>query len=264
MYLDKTIAVVIPALNEELSIGTVVNDLMALRDDTGAGALIDDIVVCDNGSTDSTATIARSAGARVVQESKSGYGAACLAGIAALNPIDIVVFVDADNSAVVEELPYMVSKIPQGADLVIGSRSAGNQIKGALTTQQRFGNWLASLLIRKLWNHPITDLGPFRTISFDALRELQMQDQAFGWTVEMQVKAIQRQMNVVEVPVTTNKRIGRSKISGTLLGTIGAAVGIFGMIFRLYREEKQNRPAAYLSSKSAENTGFNLKEENTL
>lgn len=255
MYRQKEIAVVIPALNEEQSVGSVVSALKTLTDDLGTGPLIDDIVVCDNGSTDSTARVASAAGARVVEELEPGYGVACLTGISALKDSDVVVFVDADNSVVVDEARTLIRQVLDGSDLVVGSRSLGNLAPGAMTIQQRFGNWLASLLIHRLWRYPITDLGPFRAISFKALEQLDMQDRTFGWTVEMQVKAIQRRMNVTEIPVSTKKRIGRSKISGTLSGTIGAAMGIFGMIFKLYlqqkREGKKQTPNRSLSKKQA-------------
>lgn len=239
MYLDKKIAVVIPALNEEPSIMKVINGLTALVDTNSGQTLIDDIVVCDNGSTDGTARIAEASGARVVREKTPGYGAACLTAIDALDTPDIVVFLDADHSVVSEEVFLLLDEFEKGADLVVGSRVLGKQDQRALTIPQKFGNWLASVLIRFLWKHPVTDLGPFRAICFSALQKIDMQDKRFGWTVEMQVKAIQNQLSVVEVPVRTMKRIGYSKISGTIRGTIGAALGIFGTIFKLWSQEKQ-------------------------
>ena len=243
MYQNQTVAVVIPALNEEQSIERVVGGLRDLQDTNTCQPLIDDIVVCDNGSTDATALLAKQAGARVVFESEPGYGAACLAAISALRSPDIVVFVDADHSVVSEDVPSLLAPFGLGADLVIGSRALGDQQRGALTFQQKFGNWLASTLINILWKHPFTDLGPFRAVTFRCLNGLNMQDRAFGWTVEMQVKAIQNQYHVSEVPVSTLKRMGRSKISGTISGTIGAAKGIFGMIFKLYLDERKTNNA---------------------
>lgn len=239
MYGNKTVAVVIPALNEERSIGKVVRSLKNLRSGPAQHPLVDDIVVCNNGSTDNTAVVAQAAGARCFYEPEQGYGVACLTALEALKQPDIVVFVDADSSVISSELPLLLSQITQGADLVIGSRTLGSQQPGALTPQQLFGNWLASKLIKFLWRQPITDLGPFRAICYNSLLKLNMQDRRYGWTVEMQVKAIQQHMNVVEVPVTTDKRIGHSKISGTVRGTFGAAIGIFGMIFRLRMQEQQ-------------------------
>ena len=243
-YRRKKIAVVIPAFNEAESIAKVVRDVLALREFPGTNLLdplIDDIVVCDNASTDGTAEIAINAGAYVVHEPKPGYGNACLTAIKALRDIDVVVFIDGDRSVLVTETISLLEKISEGADLVIGSRVASKREKHALTPQQWFGNVLASSLIRLIWNEPVTDLGPFRAIRMSALRKIHMIDPTYGWTTEMQVKAIQFGMDIKEVPVTTLRRIGQSKISGTLKGTIGAAIGIFGMIFRLYSEEKASQ-----------------------
>ena len=238
MYQLKKIAVVIPALNEEASIATVVRELKLLLDKNG-NALIDDLVVCDNGSSDRTALYASEAGARIVHESIKGYGAACLAGIRALNSPDIVVFVDADHSVLAADVQKLLTPMSAGADLVIGSRVLGRRESGALTVPQRFGNWLAARTIRFIWNAKVTDLGPLRAICHDALLALQMESLQFGWTVEMQVKAIQAGLAVEEVPVASLKRIGQSKISGTVRGVIGAALGIFGTIFMLRWREKR-------------------------
>lgn len=244
-YHQKNIAVVIPAFNEEQSIAKVIRDISALRETPGTNnshLLVDDVVVCDNASTDATAQIAENAGARVVYESKSGYGSACLAAIAHLRNPDIVVFIDGDYSVRATETASLLEEIVKNdADLVIGSRVSSKQEKQALTLQQKIGNVLASFLIRLIWRQAVTDLGPFRAIKFSSLGKLQMQDQAFGWTVEMQIKAIQQGMKIVEVPVSTLKRIGKSKISGTVAGTIGAAIGIFGKIYCLYKQEKSNK-----------------------
>ena len=240
MYKSHRIGVVIPACDEELAVGQVARELRALRDD-GGHLLIDDIVVCDNGSDDGTATVAQAAGARVVYESQRGYGHACLAGIKALYPVGIVLFVDADRSVRIEEAKTLLAAITNGADVVIGSRALGKVEVGAMTFSQRFGNDLAAWLIRCLWKHPTTDLGPFRAITWDSLCDLQMSSKTYGWTVEMQVKAIQLGMDVREVPASCNKRIGVSKISGTLRGVIGAGVGILGTIFMLYLRGPRKR-----------------------
>lgn len=239
MYYSKTVAAVIPAHNEQASIRTVVSELKALSGPDST-PLFDDIVVCDNASSDLTAKQATRTGARVVYEAQMGYGAACLAAIAQLNNPDIVVFVDADHSVVADEVFHLLAPLRKGADLVIGSRALGRSEPEALTWPQRIGNWLASHTIGLLWRYKVTDLGPFRAICYQSLKRLQMQDQRYGWTVEMQVKAIQYSMVVVEVPVTSLKRIGKSKISGTLKGCIGAALGIFGTIFKLHVQEKRS------------------------
>lgn len=222
-----TVAVLIPALNEERSIGRVLSDIP--RD------VVDRIVVVDNGSTDSTASIARSAGAVVVSETERGYGAACQRGLAFLadDPPDVVVFLDGDYSDHPDELPMVVRPILTGdADLVIGSRTAGASERGALLPQARVGNALACFLIRLFWNTRYTDLGPFRAVSWDSLTALDMQDRGYGWTVEMQIKAARRGFRVVEVPVSYRKRIGQSKISGTVSGSVKAGAWILWTIGR--------------------------------
>jgi len=151
---------------------------------------------------------------------------------------DIVVFIDGDNAFYADQCRALIDAVVNGADLAIGSRQLGHTEKGALTTAQCFGNWLASVLIQRIWGVPITDLGPYRAIRAGALKRLAMQDRTFGWTVEMQVKAIQANMTLVECAVDTRKRIGTSKISGTFLGSLGAARGILGMIFLLWRQER--------------------------
>ncbi|MFK8049255.1 MAG: glycosyltransferase family 2 protein [Halioglobus sp.] len=238
MYQNKTVAVVIPALNEAPSIVEVVEGLKRLSNSDGQ-RLVDDIVVCDNASTDDTAVLARYAGARVVYEDVRGYGAACQAALAAISQADYVVFVDADLSVDISQLYLLLAPLAIDADLVIGSRSLGNSQAGALTLPQRIGTRLACQLIGYFWRRPVTDLGPFRAITRSALCRLNMQDRKFGWTVEMQVKAIQQGMNVVEVPVTTFRRLGQSKISGTFKGVVGAAIGIFATIFMLRHAQSQ-------------------------
>ena len=180
------------------------------------------------------------AGARVVYEKQKGYGIACQAAIAKLNNPDIVVFIDADHSVLADEVLRLLAPLRKGVDLVIGSRVLGTREPRALTPPQRIGNWLASHIISQLWCYKVSDLGPFRAICYQSLKRLQMQDERYGWTVEMQVKAIQYNMIVAEVPVTSLKRIGKSKISGTVKGCVGAALGIFGTIFKLYSQEKHS------------------------
>jgi len=229
--------VIIPALDEEASIAQVIAEIPSW---------VDRIVVADNGSTDRTAARAREAGADVVSAPKRGYGSACLAGIAAAGETDIVIFVDGDLADYPERMDTLVDPIVRdGMDMVIGSRVLGGAEAGALTTTQRFGNWLACRLIRLFWGVRHTDLGPFRAISHDALNRLAMRDEDFGWTVEMQVKAAQRGMAVTEVPVPYRKRIGTSKISGTLRGSIAAGTKILLVIFRsaLRRRERSDGKA---------------------
>jgi uncharacterized protein len=218
------VGAVIPALNEEKSIGKV---LSAIPD------WVDEVVVADNGSSDRTAGIAKEHGAHVVREPHRGYGAACLAGIAQLKDPDIVLFMDGDYSDYPQECTALIDPIAADkADVVIGSRVKGNREFRSLTPQARFGNWLACLLMRHLWKIHFTDLGPFRAISFDALRSLHMRDLDYGWTVEMQIKAAKIRLRVLEVPVSYRTRIGKSKVSGTMRGVIGAGTKILWTIFK--------------------------------
>lgn len=236
------IGVIIPALNEEAAIGGVVRAMLA----AGAGQIAQCLVV-DNGSTDFTASRAFGAGAQVISEPMRGYGAACLAGMAALaNDVDIVVFVDGDGSDAPEDFASIVSPILAGqADLVIGSRILGQMEKGAMTAPQRFGNWLAPALIRALWGVHFTDLGPFRAISRSGLERLAMRDRDFGWTVEMQIKAARLGLRCLERPVQYRRRIGQSKISGTLRGVVRAGGKILYVVLREALHKKASiRPAA--------------------
>ncbi len=217
------ISVVIPALNEEPAIGKVVG---------AVPGWVDEVIVADNGSTDRTAEVARAAGARVVHEPERGYGAACLAGIDAADEPDLVVFLDGDFSDRPQEMDRLVDPILAGeADLVIGSRVRGRADRGSLTPPQRFGNWLACRLIQLFWRVRHTDLGPFRAIRAEVLASLGMRDRNYGWTVEMQVKAASRGLRVREVPISYRRRIGRSKVSGTVRGVLGAGTKILGTIF---------------------------------
>ena len=233
MYGDMTVGVVIPARDEAENIGDVVGGLLGLRTEPGR-RIVDDLVVCDNGSIDATAERARAAGARVAVEPTPGYGRACLTAIAALRPVDVVLFVDGDRSCVIRQAIDLLQAVAAGADLAIGSRALGRREPGALSPPQTAGNRVASWLIRLLWGRTVTDLGPFRAIRSDALRRLDMRDTAYGWTVEMQIKAIQADLGMVEIPVDSRRRrFGRSKVGGTVSGVVGASVGILGTILRL-------------------------------
>ena len=221
------VVVVIPAWNEEASIGRVID---ALPHEWHRG-----VIVADNNSTDYTAEVARKFGATVVAAPRQGYGSACLAGLAevAKNPPQVVVFIDADFSDHPEQLPQVVGPILDGrADFVIASRMLTRQPRGAMLPQAVFGNTLACGLIRLIWGVRFTDLGPFRAISWEALKRLQMSDPDFGWTVEMQVKAARRGLRVLEVPAKYRPRVGVSKITGTISGTIRAGHKILWTIFR--------------------------------
>ena len=199
--------------------------------------LVRDIIVCNNGSSDQTAQVAAAAGAVVVNQPKKGYGNACLKGMEyiaqkTIKP-DIIVFLDADYSDHPEEMTLIITPITEGvADLVIGSRALGARESGSMTPQQVFGNWLATRLIQLFFNTSFTDLGPFRAIRYDKLLDINMIDKNFGWTVEMQVKAAKRKLRCVEIPVTYRRRIGVSKVSGTVKGTILAGYKIILTIFR--------------------------------
>lgn len=219
------IALIIPARNEELSLAGVLENVPQL---------ITRVLVVDNGSTDATAQVAARYGAQVVPEAVAGYGRACLAGLAVLrdNPPDLVAFVDADGSDELSRLPGLIAPVAAGEqDLVLGRRMPAE--KSALSFQQRFGHWLATWLIRLFWRHRYRDLGPMRVISWAALERLAMTDQAFGWTVEMQVRAIKCGLRVREIEVPYyRRRAGKSKISRTLAGTFRAGSTILWVIGR--------------------------------
>jgi len=224
---QASVALIIPALNEQPSIGRVLAEIPA--------GLYSQVVVADNGSTDRTGEIARSAGAQVVFEPRRGYGSACLAALAALDPAtDVVVFMDGDASDVPAEARLLLRPILDGsADLVIGSRTHGRAEAGSLPLHQRFGNRLATSLIRLLYGHRYSDLGPFRAIRTTSLAALRMRDPGFGWTIEMQVKALQMGLRVAEAPVSYRRRVGVSKISGSLKASLAAGAKILWTIARL-------------------------------
>jgi len=217
------ISVIIPVLNEEKAIAKVINDIPQ--------ELVQEIIVVDNGCTDNTAEIARDHGAKVISEQRKGYGSACLAGIAAVEYADIIVFIDGDYSDDPTELSLLLQPIQENkADFVIGTRKPSE--RGALLPQAQIGNKLATFLIKTFYGVKYTDLGPFRAIRFPQLTALNMQDRTYGWTVEMQLKAAKLGLRVQEIPVSYRKRIGTSKISGTLIGSIRAGVKILTTIFR--------------------------------
>ena len=223
-----SIAVVIPAFNEAASIGKVIAEIPKT---------VARIVVADNASTDSTAAVAQKAGALVVHEAQKGYGYACLKALDFLSadPPDIVVFLDGDYSDYPEELPLLTDPIQEGTvDFVLGVRHAQGREKGSLTPQQQFGNALACTLMRWLYGSRFTDLGPFRAIRWDRLQQLKMVDKTYGWTVEMQLKILRYQIPYQEVKVSYKRRIGQSKVSGTVKGTIFAGVKIIGWIIKYY------------------------------
>jgi len=223
--------VIIPAFNEENGIGKVIREIP--KD------IIAEIIVVNNASTDRTEKVAQENGATVLREPTPGYGRACLKGIEYLRqlpvPPDIVVFLDADHSDYPEEVRELINPILENkADLVIGSRALGNKEKGSMTPQQIFGNWLATRLLKIIYGATFTDLGPFRAVRFRSLMLLDMQDKTYGWTVEMQLKAAKVGLRCVEVPVRYRKRIGFSKISGTVKGTIMAGYKILSTIFKYW------------------------------
>ena len=228
---DRRYALIIPALDEAGSIGKLLRQIP--RD------LFPQIIVADNGSTDLTAKVAREAAAQVVFEPRRGYGNACLAGIAAVEPsATAIAFIDADLSDDPRDLALLVERFEQGGlDLVIGSRVLGKHEPGALAPLQRFGNWLTTRLVRWIWNVSFTDLGPLRIIRRPALERLQMSDRTYGWTVEMQAKAAKLGLKCAEVPVRYRRRhSGRSKVSRTVLGSVRAGFKILLTVYRCWRQ----------------------------
>ena len=230
--MEQRIVVIIPAFNEENAVGVVINEIP--KD------LVSEIIVVDNGSLDDTFDVAQGHGATALLEPQKGYGQACLSGIKYLQsqklegqPTDIVVFLDGDHSDYPEEMINLIRPIrDENMDLVIGSRALGKRQKGSMTVPQTFGNWLATTLLKWLYGVKFTDLGPFRAIKYERLMEMDMQDKTFGWTVEMQLKAAKLKMKTTEVPVNYRVRIGKSKISGTVRGTLMAGYKILQTIFK--------------------------------
>lgn len=222
----QRIGVIIPAFNEEQSIALVLDSIPRC---------VHDIVVVDNGSIDGTPAAATGAGATVLREPRKGYGFACLKGIEYLQQrnIDVVVFLDGDFSDYPEELTDVIRPIQEeGYEMVIGSRLLGKREPGALLPQALIGNWLATMLIRLFWGYRFTDLGPFRAVRMSALLRMKMRDPTFGWTVEMQIKAAKLGLDCVEVPVRYRRRIGSSKVTGTISGTVKASLKILYTIFK--------------------------------
>jgi glycosyltransferase involved in cell wall biosynthesis len=231
----KRVSVIIPALNEQDSIGLVIRDIPK--------HLVNEIIVVDNGSTDRTADVVRKAGARLVREDLRGYGAACLKGIASANNPDIIVFLDGDYSDYPEEMEQIIAPIRKDeADLVIGSRMTGTTSQRVLPTHAYWGNKATTALISVLYHHRFTDLGPFRAITYKGLKKLSMRDTNYGWTVEMQLKALVHGLKVVEIPVRYRKRLGTSKVTGTVSGSLKAGIKMLYTIFSLRRQAPLNGP----------------------
>lgn len=225
MYKGNRISVIIPALNEEKSIPLVINDLP--KD------IVDQIIVVDNGSMDHTAQIAERAGALVVRENVKGYGTACQRGIKEAGSSDIIVILDGDHSDYPDRVTELLDPITEhGFDMVLGSRTMGKAEKGSLTIPQRFGNLFATWLIKKVTGFIYTDMGPFRAIKTQKLKELHMVDKNYGWNVEMQIKAVKHGLMIKEVPVDYRNRMGKSKISGTVSGVVKAGAKIIYAVFR--------------------------------
>lgn len=221
------VVVVIPAFNEASSIGLVIRDLPT--------EVVSEVIVVNNASTDETVRNATAAGATVVTEDRKGYGFACLKGIERARQIqpDVLVFLDGDYSDHPDEITRLLQPIvDDAADFVVGSRILGEREPGAMLPQALIGNRLACFLMKRFWGVHYTDLGPFRAIRWDALQALDMRDQTFGWTIEMQIKAAEHNLRIAEVPVSYRKRVGVSKITGTISGTVKASIKILSTIFR--------------------------------
>ncbi|MGB0880387.1 MAG: glycosyltransferase family 2 protein [Polaribacter sp.] len=226
--MDSIIKVIIPAYNEQNSIANVIQDIPKI---------VDEIIVVSNNSTDATEVNAKNAGATVLQETRKGYGYACLKGMDYISTQktlpNIIVFLDGDYSDYPEQLTEIIAPIVHNdIDFVIGARIKRLREQGAMTPQQVFGNWLATFLMKLFFDAKFTDLGPFRAIKYNKLMALNMEDKTYGWTVEMQLKALKQKMSYVEIPVKYRNRIGVSKVSGTVKGTIFAGIKILGWIFK--------------------------------
>ncbi len=230
------VSVIIPTRNEAQAIGRVIGDLPA--------DLVTEVIVVDNNSTDGTPEIAARMGARVISEARRGYGRACLTGVASASAPDVVVFLDGDYSDRPAELPLLLAPIAEGrADITIGSRLAGPRTARALPWHAVFGNRLAASLITNLYGLKISDLGPFRAARADTLRAVELEETTYGWAVELILKGATQGFRIVEVPVSYHPRIGKSKISGTLRGTVGATWFILSRIARFYfRQRRSNKP----------------------
>jgi glycosyltransferase involved in cell wall biosynthesis len=229
-----TIGVVIPALNEEATIAAQVAEVFEVAARPDLPATVARVIVVDNGSDDRTAERAAAVGATVVAEPRRGYGRACLAGVLAAEDVDLIVQMDGDRSDRFDELPLLLRPLLAGeADLVIGSRTLGTYEPGSLTPQQRFGNWLAAIMLRFYYGVHVTDIGPFRVIRRRDLLDLGMREMTYGWSVEMIARAARRGLRVREVPVTYRKRAGgESKVSGNLRASLRAGARIIGTILR--------------------------------
>jgi glycosyltransferase involved in cell wall biosynthesis len=219
------VTVIIPALDEEGAIGATVARLDR--------AWVHEVIVVDNGSRDRTAERATAAGARVIAEPRRGYGSACLAGVRAAGPTDVLVFLDGDGSDVPEDLPRVLRPISEGeADLVLGSRTLGEREPGSMSSHQLWGNRVVLGLLRLLTGVHLTDFGPFRAVRSEAMTRLDMRHPTYGWPVEMVVKAVRRGLRIAEVPVRTRRRIGRSKVAGTLRGSVLAGYHLIATVLR--------------------------------
>ena len=226
--MNTIVKVIIPAYNEENAIAKVIQDIPPI---------VDQIIVVNNNSTDNTYNVAKAAGATVINELKRGYGYACLSGMNYISSQetkpDIIVFLDGDYSDYPQQLSQLIAPIiEKDIDLVVGARVKALREKGAMTYPQKFGNWLATFLMKLFFGARFTDLGPFRAIKYHKLLALHMEDKTYGWTVEMQLKAVKQKYSYVEVPMNYRNRIGVSKVSGTLKGTIFAGIKILTWIFK--------------------------------
>ena len=224
----KNIKVIIPAYNEEKAIGHVIQDIPSS---------VSEVIVISNNSTDNTIQTAKNSGATVLSENRKGYGYACLKGLEYIAQLetkpDIIVFLDGDYSDYPQELTQIIAPILEhNIDFVVGARVARLREKHSMTPQQIFGNWLATTLMKSFFNATFTDLGPFRAIKYEKLVALNMEDKTYGWTVEMQLKVLKQKMSYVEIPVRYKNRIGVSKVSGTVKGSVMAGVKIIGWIFK--------------------------------